>query len=97
MVEAAVLTTLFDEIAAERSLRCVVCGPIADGRVYVAEQYGDVQALIVKLDASQTLSYTVTGYDRRRGVRSLARQIRGELDDRFPISWSSTQYRTCGP
>jgi hypothetical protein len=78
------LHRLFDEIADERALKCAVCVPLAEGRVYVAQQDGDVRALIVDLDAPQTLSITVSGYDRKRGVRSLTRDIRGRLAEEFP-------------
>ena len=84
LVDEDALQTVFDEIADERGLRCATCVPLSEGRVYVPKVDSDVRALIVQLDARQTLLFTVSGYDRRRDVRSLARHVRGELEDRFP-------------
>lgn len=83
-VDEAAFQAAFDEITDERGLRCSVCVRLSVGRVYVPEGDSDVRALIAKLDARRTLLFTVSGYDRRRGVRSLARHVRGELEDRFP-------------
>jgi hypothetical protein len=84
VVDETVLQSVFEEIADKRGLRCEVCAALSVGRVYVAERAGNVRALIVKLDPNQTLYFTATGYDRERGVRVLARQIRAEIKDRFP-------------
>lgn len=83
-VDEAALQRLFDEIAEERALKCAVCVSVVEGRIYVAEGDGDVRAFLVDLEAPQTLSITVAGYDRKRGVRSLARDIRGRLAEEFP-------------
>jgi hypothetical protein len=82
-IDELVLQRFFDEIADERGLRCQSCVPLSAGRVYVPRAESDVYTLIVKLDA-QTLDFTVTGFDRERGVRVLARRIRSEIEDRFP-------------
>ena len=84
VVDEVALQELFDGVAEEQGLRCEVCVPVADRRVYLPVGNSDVRALIVDLDERQTLSFTVTGYDRRRGVRSLARQVRRALDERMP-------------
>jgi hypothetical protein len=83
-VDEASVQALFDGIADERGLRCEVCVPLSEGRVYVPDGDSDVRALIVRLDQRQTLLFTVTGYDRRRGVRALARHVRREIEARFP-------------
>jgi hypothetical protein len=84
VVDEVALQELFDGVAREQGLRCEVCVPVADRRVYVPVADSDVRALIVDLDERQTLSFTVTGYDRRRGVRSLARHVRRAIDERMP-------------
>ncbi len=84
-VDETVLQSFFDEIASERRLRCDVCVPLSEGRVYVPEEADtDVRALVVKLDRQQTLYFMAMGYDRERGVRVLARRIRAEIEERFP-------------
>jgi hypothetical protein len=83
-VDDAELQGLFDEIAVERGLGCEVCVPLSEGRLYVPEGDSDVRALFIKLDPGQTLSFTVSGYDRERGVRVLARRIRNEIEHQFP-------------
>src|SRR5688572_20824907 len=84
VVDEGALQSAFDEIAGARGLRCVVCVPLAESRIYMPEGDSDVRALIVTLEAQQTLLFTVSGYDRRRDVRSLARHVRMDLEHRFP-------------
>jgi hypothetical protein len=84
VADPAVLQGFFDEIADELGLRCEVCVPLSEGRVYVAKEDSNVRALVVKLDGRQTLDVTASGYDRERGVRVLARRIRSEIEERFP-------------
>lgn len=82
-IDEPVLQTFFDEIADESGLRCQVCVPLSEGRVYVPGADSNVHALIVELDG-QTLGVTATGHDRERGVRVLARRVRSEIEERFP-------------
>ena len=84
VVDEAALQGFLDDVADERGLHCQLCVPLSEGRVYVPEGDSDVRALIVELDEHQTLLFTVSGYDRRRGVRSLARHLRREIEQRFP-------------
>lgn len=82
-VDEPVLQSLFDEIADARGLRCQVCVPLSEGRVYRPRGESNVHVLIVKLDR-QTLDVMTSGYDRERGVRVLARRIRSEIEKRYP-------------
>jgi hypothetical protein len=77
------LQAFIEALAVERGLRCQVCAPLAEGRVYVPQGHSDVRALFVKLDSRKTLSFTATGYDRERGVRVLVRRIRAEIAENF--------------
>jgi hypothetical protein len=82
-VDEAELQNFFDELADERGLRCEMCVPLAEWRVYVPAERSDVEALVVYLDGRKTLFFSVSAY-RRPDARALARKIRREIDKRFP-------------
>jgi hypothetical protein len=86
--EETTLQALFDDLAQGRGLRCHVCEPLGDGRVYVSESGGEVQYLTANYAAdTRTVFFEIQSSARRRGEREAERfeaEIHAALSQRFP-------------
>jgi len=89
-VDQSTLEGFFDEVAEKHGLRCEVCDPLADGRVYFQDRTRrkSPDVLTVNLDAEQgRLFYETTETGGRQGqelVLALSADIRSGLQERFP-------------
>ena len=86
LVDETEIQNLIDDVAGRHGLRCQVCDPIEQGRVYLQRSKGP-ESLTVNFDAARSaVFFSTTGWSRdgRRGVLALAADIRAALSERFP-------------
>jgi hypothetical protein len=77
---------IFDDVAGKHALRCTICDPIGEGRVYTGSS---AQTLTANFDEpTQTVYYRIVGPNDKRaahkGVDRLSIDIRTALSNRFP-------------
>jgi len=86
--EETTLQELFDDLAQERGLRCQVCEPLGDGRVYASESGGVIHYLTANYGAdTRTVFFQIQSSSQRRGLRDAERfeaDIHAALRQRFP-------------
>jgi hypothetical protein len=93
IADEAAVQGLLDEVTDRHGLRCRVCEPIAEGRIYTGGGFGDASNLVVNFDGeNRELFFATSGYarDGRRGALALAADIRTEAAERFPTCCPSS-------
>lgn len=93
VVDEAGVQGLLDAVADKHGLRCRVCEPIGEGRVYAGGGFGGASSLVVNLDGeNRELFFATSGYarDGRRGVLALSADISAAAAERFPGIMATT-------
>lgn len=87
-VDQPAVQSLLDELAERHGLRCTVCDPIGDGRVYLhLGRHDGPSSWVVNFDAeNRSLFFATSGYGRhgRRDVLALYADVRDELAESLP-------------